>query len=187
MNKKPNYDKRALQRAAYVLLFYIAILLILSFLPSCTTTKYVPVETIRTETIVKTDSTEINRLLQELAEVKQTLSSTTVEKIEQITTHVVNANGDTIATNTDRNREVITNNTNTVETNRTVSDKETKDVNSNYLKEKTDTVTNIIEVEKELTAWQKFKINFSEIVIGIAVLAISTLIIMIVIFRRSKK
>lgn len=182
-----SYDKRAIQRGVAVLIFYAAILAILSLFPSCTTVKYVPVETIRTETIVKTDSTEINRLLKELAEVKQTLSSVTVEKIEQTTTHVVNENGDTISTNTERNKEVVTNNTNTVETNRTVSDKETKDVNSNYLKEKTDTVTNIIEVEKELTAWQKFKINFSEIVIAIAVLAISALIIMIVIFRRSKK
>ena len=187
MNKKPNYDKRALQRAAYVLLFYIAILLILSFLPSCTTVKYVPVETVRIETIVKTDSTEINRLLKELAEVKQSSSSVTVEKIEQTTTHIVNENGDTIASNTERNKEVVTNNNNTVETNITVSDKETKDVNSNYLKEKTDTITNIVEVEKELTAWQKFKINFSEWIIGIAVLAISAIIIMIVIFRRSKK
>lgn len=187
MNKKPNYDKRALQRAAYVLLFYIAILLILSFLASCTTTKYVPVETIRTETIVKTDSTEINRLLKELDKVKQTLLSVTVEKIEQTTTHVVNENGDTISTNTERNKEVVTNNTNTVETNRTVSDKETKDVNSNYLKEKTDTITNIVEVEKDLTAWQKFKINFSEFIIGVAVLAISAFIVLLIIFRRNKK
>lgn len=187
VKRKPSYDKRALQRVAFVLLFYVVLLFLLSLFPSCTTTKYVPVETVRTETLIKTDSTEINRLIKELAEVKQTLSSTIVERIEQTTTYIVSEKGDTIATNKERNKEVITDNSSTIEANRAIVEEETKNATSNYLKEKTDTISNIVEVEKELTAWQKFKINFSEFIIGVAVLAISAFIVLLIIFRRNKK
>lgn len=148
-----NYDKRAIQRVVAVLLLYVAILAILSLFPSCTAIKYVPVETVRIDTLqqhtIRIDS------------IKQ-IDSTYVKEYMR---------GDTV-----------------------VKEK-TKLVYRDRIKQQTDTVKEtkivkqekIVEVEKELTAWQKFKINFSEVVIGIAVLAISALIIMIVIFRRNKK
>ena len=148
-----SYDKRAIQRGVAVLIFYILVLAILSFLPSCTTTKYVPVETIRTDSL--------NHYIHRIDSITQ--RDSIVEKIYM--------RGDTIVNEVERYKFV------------------------ERVKEVADTITEVktvikeipVEVEKELTAWQKFKINFSEIVIGIAVLAISALIIMIVIFRRSKK
>lgn len=148
-----SYDKRAIQRGVAVLIFYILVLAILSFLPSCTTTKYVPVETIRTDTL--------NHYIHRIDSITQ--RDSIVEKIYM--------RGDTVVNEIEKYKYI------------------------ERIKEVTDTVTEVkteikeipVEVEKELTAWQKFKINFSEIVIGIAVLAISALIIMIVIFRRSKK
>ena len=148
-----SYDKRAIQRGVAVLIFYILVLAILSFLPSCTSTKYVPVETIRTDSL--------NHYIHRIDSITQ--RDSIVEKIYM--------RGDTIVNEVERYKFV------------------------ERVKEVADTITEVktvikeipVEVEKELTAWQKFKINFSEIVIGIAVLAISALIIMFVIFRRSKK
>lgn len=153
MNKKPNYDKRALQRAAYVLLFYIAILLILSFLPSCTTIKYVPVETVRIDTLRQ--------------------HTIRIDSIKQIDSVYV--------------REYMRGDT--------IYKEKTKLVYRDRIKQQTDTVNEtkiltqekVVEVEKELTAWQKFKINFSEFIIGVAVLAISAFIVLLIIFRRNKK
>lgn len=148
-----SYDKRAIQRGVAVLIFYVLVLAILSFLPSCTSVKYVPVETIRTDTL--------NHYIHRIDSITQ--RDSIVEKIYM--------RGDTIVNEVERYKFV------------------------ERVKEVTDTITEVkteikempVEVEKELTAWQKFKINFSEVVIGIAVLAISALIIMIIIFRRSKK
>lgn len=148
-----SYDKRAIQRGVAVLIFYILVLAILSFLPSCTTTKYVPIETVRIDTLRQ--------------------HTIRIDSIKQIDSVYV--------------REYMRGDT--------IYKEKTKLVYRDRIKQQTDTVKEtkiltqekVVEVEKELTAWQKFKINFSEIVIGIAVLAISALIIMIVIFRRSKK
>lgn len=148
-----SYDKRAIQRGVAVLIFYILVFAILSFLPSCTTTKYVPVETVRIDTLRQ--------------------YTIRIDSIKQIDSVYVREymRGDTIYKEKTKlvYRDRINQQTDTV--------KETKIL----------TQEKVVEVEKELTAWQKFKINFSEIVIGIAVLAISALIIMFVIFRRSKK
>lgn len=148
-----NYDKRAIQRGVAVLIFYVLVLAILSFLPSCTSVKYVPVETVRIDTLRQ--------------------HTIRIDSIKQIDSVYV--------------REYMRGDT--------IYKEKTKLVYRDRIKQQTDTVKEtkiltqekVVEVEKELTAWQKFKINFSEIVIGIAVLAISALIIMFVIFRRSKK
>lgn len=146
-------DKRAIQRGVAVLIFYILVLAILSFLPSCTTVKYVPVETIRTDTL--------NHYIHRIDSITQ--RDSIVEKIYM--------RGDTVVNEVERYKLV----------------ERVKEVADTITEVKTEIKEIPVEVEKELTAWQKFKINFSEIVIGIAVLAISALIIMFVIFRRSKK
>lgn len=148
-----SYDKRAIQRGVAVLIFYILVLAILSFLPSCTTTKYVPIETIRTDTL--------NHYIHRIDSITQ--RDSIVEKIYM--------RGDTVVHEVERYKLV----------------ERVKEVADTITEVKTEIKEIPVEVEKELTAWQKFKINFSEIVIGIAVLAISALIIMFVIFRRSKK
>lgn len=148
-----SYDKRAIQRGVAVLIFYILVLAILSFLPSCTTTKYVPVETIRTDTL--------NHYIHRIDSITQ--RDSIVEKIYM--------RGDTVVNEVERYKLV----------------ERVKEVADTITEVKTEIKEIPVEVEKELTAWQKFKINFSEIVFGIAVLAISALIIMFVIFRRSKK
>lgn len=148
-----SYDKRAIQRGVAVLIFYILVLAILSFLPSCTTTKYVPVETIRTDTL--------NHYIHRIDSITQ--RDSIVEKIYM--------RGDTVVNEVERYKLV----------------ERVKEVADTITEVKTEIKEIPVEVEKELTAWQKFKINFSEFIIGVAVLAISALIIMIVIFRRSKK
>lgn len=148
-----SYDKRAIQRGVAVLIFYILVFAILSFLPSCTTTKYVPVETIRIDTL--------NHYIHRIDSITQ--RDSIVEKIYM--------RGDTVVNEVERYKLV----------------ERVKEVADTITEVKTEIKEIPVEVEKELTAWQKFKINFSEVVIGIAVLAISALIIMIVIFRRSKK
>ena len=148
-----SYDKRAIQRGVAVLIFYILVFAILSFLPSCTTVKYVPVETIRTDTL--------NHYIHRIDSITQ--RDSIVEKIYM--------RGDTVVNEVERYKLV----------------ERVKEVADTITEVKTEIKEIPVEVEKELTAWQKFKINFSEWIIGIAVLAISALIIMFVIFRRSKK
>lgn len=148
-----SYDKRAIQRGVAVLIFYILVFAILSFLPSCTTVKYVPVETIRTDTL--------NHYIHRIDSITQ--RDSIVEKIYM--------RGDTVVNEVERYKLV----------------ERVKEVADTITEVKTEIKEIPVEVEKELTAWQKFKINFSEFIIGVAVLAISALIIMIVIFRRSKK
>lgn len=127
----------------------VAILLALVCI-SCTTTKYVPVETIKTDTL--------NHYIHRIDSIKQIDSI--VEKIYM--------RGDTIVNEVEKYKYI------------------------ERIKEVADTITEVkteikevpVEVEKELSAWQKFKINFAEIIIGVAVLVISILAIIIILIRR---
>lgn len=148
-----SYDKRAIQRGVAVLIFYVAILAILSLFPSCTTVKYVPVETIRTDTL--------NHYIHRIDSITQ--RDSIVEKIYM--------RGDTVVNEVERYKLV----------------ERVKEVADTITEVKTEIKEIPVEVEKELTAWQKFKINFSEFIIGVAVLAISAFIVLLIIFKKNKK
>ena len=127
----------------------VAILLVLVF-ASCTTTKYVPVETIKTDTL--------NHYINRIDSIKQIDSI--VEKIYM--------RGDTIVNEVEKFRYI----------------EKVKEVADTITEVKTEIKEVPVEVEKELSAWQKFKINFAEIIIGVAVLVISILAIIIILIRR---
>lgn len=127
----------------------VAILLVLAC-ASCTTIKYVPVETIKTDTL--------NHYIHRIDSIKQIDSI--VEKIYM--------RGDTIVNEVEKYRYI----------------EKVKEVADTITEVKTEIKEVPVEVEKELSAWQKFKINFAEIIIGIAVLIISVLAIAIILIRR---
>ena len=127
----------------------VAILLVL-ICASCTTIKYVPVETIKTDTL--------NHYIHRIDSIKQIDSI--VEKIYM--------RGDTIVNEVEKFRYI----------------EKVKEVADTITEVKTEIKEVPVEVEKELSAWQKFKINFAEIIIGVAVLVISILAIIIILIRR---
>lgn len=144
------YDRRALQRGALVIIFYIVLLFVLALIPSCTTTKYVPVETIRTDTV---------------AHYVWLMDS--VWRLDSVYYSVVER-GDTVYLTLEKYKYI------------------------DRIKSVTDTVKEVkmeikevpVEVEKDLTAWQKFKIDFAEVIMVIAALAIAGIFILIFLRRK---
>ena len=163
---------------------YLVIILCLFVLSSCTTTKYVPVETTNTEVAYRADSTEINRLLKQIEEIKLTLTNRVSEKVETTNTIVLNEQGDTLSHDKETLIETLIENTATTE--KTIAESEETNTHTTMQKnvEQTEIKEVPVEVEKELSAWQKFKINFAEIIIGVAVLVISLLALIILLIRR---
>lgn len=138
--------------------YQIAIILFLSFLfVSCRTTKYVPIETVRTE-YKEADTSEIyNRILRsfEAERSKESKSDSVIDRIKE--TIVINDKGDT--TRHDRLRYIYVSSKRVAELEREVAEKDSiiSNLRTKQVTEKVDSIAVPYPVEKELSRWEKAK------------------------------
>ena len=142
-------------------------------------TQYIPVETVRTE-YREADTTAIyNRLLKlfESRKEKESRSDSLVDRTKE--TVILNEKGDTAKHIRDRYVYISTNREKELETeNKTLRDS-LYVLNARFESIKTDSIPVIVTVERELSRWEKAKIDFGGIamgglvasVVGIALLA----------------
>lgn len=129
------------------ILYFIAIILLTSAICSCRSVRYVPVETVRSDTLY------VNRLLRDSVFVKDSV--------------FVREKGDTV--------EVF----------RTLFVDRWRDRTDTVRAVSTDTIRVPYPVEKELTRWEKTKLDIGGIAIGTAIAAVLAVVVWLVIrFRR---
>lgn len=130
------------------ILYFIAIILLTSAICSCRSVRYVPVETVRSDTLY------VNRLLRDSVFVKDSV--------------FVREKGDTV--------EVF----------RTLFVDRWRDRTDTVRAVSTDTVRVPYPVEKELTRWEKAKLDIGGIAIGTAIAAVLAIVVWLVIRTRRK-
>lgn len=147
--------------------FIVAIITFMVIVGLCgCRTQYVPVETIRTE-YREADTTAIyNRLLLlfESRNQKESRSDSLVDRTKE--TVILNENGDTAKHIRDRYVYISTNREKELETeNKTLRDSVSM-LNTRLESIKTDSIPVPYPVERELSTWEKAKIDFGGIAIG---------------------
>ena len=166
--------------------FIVAIITFMVIVGLCgCRTQYVPVETIRTE-YREADTTAIyNRLLNlfESRKEKESTSDSLVDRTKE--TVILNENGDTAKHIRDRYVYISTNREKELETeNKTLRDSLSL-LNTRLEAIKTDSIPVIVTVERELSRWEKAKIDFGGIVLG--GLGVSILIIALLVWFAMKR
>ena len=154
--------------------FIVAIITFMVIVGLCgCRTQYVPVETIRTE-YREADTTAIyNRLLKlfESRKEKESTSDSLVDRTKE--TVILNENGDTAKHIRDRYVYISTNREKELE----VENKMLRDslslLNTRLEAIKTDSIPVIVTVERELSRWEKAKIDFGGIAIGGLVVSVA--------------
>lgn len=133
-------DERDYFKMVLTMLFvmFLSALLLVGLCTSCTTIKYVPVES------VKTDSVYINKVERDSIYLQDSI--------------YIKEKGDTIFEY--RYKYLF---------------KEIEKVDTFYV-ERTDTISTIVEVEKPLTKWQRFKLDLGGIALGVVVVLAAGLI-----------
>lgn len=130
------------------ILYLIAIILLTSAICSCRSVRYVPVETVRSDTLY------VNRLLRDSVFVKDSV--------------FVREKGDT------------------VEVTRTLFVDRWRDRTDTLRAVSTDTIRVPYPVEKELTRWEKAKLDIGGIAIGVVAAAVLAVVVWLVIRTRRK-
>ena len=130
------------------ILYFIAIILLTSAICSCRSVRYVPVETVRSDTLY------VNRLLRDSVFVKDSV--------------FVREKGDTV--------EVF----------RTLFVDRWRDRTDTVRAVSTDTIRVPYPVEKELTRWEKTKLDIGGIAIGVVAAAVLAVVVWLVIRTRRK-
>lgn len=130
------------------ILYFIAIILLTSAICSCRSVRYVPVETVRSDTLY------VNRLLRDSVFVKDSV--------------FVREKGDTV--------EVF----------RTLFVDRWRDRTDTVRAVSTDTIRVPYPVEKELTRWEKAKLDIGGIAIGVVAAAVLAVVVWLVIRTRRK-
>lgn len=167
-------------------IFYFMFFILLALFSSCKTTRYIPVETVRTE-YREADTTAIfNRLLKifESRREKETKSDSLVDR-ENVTV-VLNIQGDTVKEvktkyvyrATQREKELETEN-------KTLKDSLSV-LNTRLESIKTDSIPVIVPVERELSSWEKAKMDFGGMAIG-GLIAVVVLFIIVWLKKKFKK
>ena len=130
------------------ILYFIAIILLTSAICSCRSVRYVPVETVRSDTLY------VNRLHRDSVFVKDSV--------------FVREKGDTV--------EVV----------RTLFVDRWRDRTDTVRAVSTDTIRVPYPVEKELTRWEKAKLDIGGIAIGVVAAAVLAVVVWLVIRTRRK-
>lgn len=143
-----------------ILLYWIAFSGLIFALFGCTTTKYVPIETVRTE-YVQADTAEIYNRLKQIFETQKQSEQRTDSLVDtNKETIVVNEQGDTTRYESVR---VIYRSTNKErELERVIEQKDSLigELRTQSLSAKVDSVAVPYPVEKELTVWQRTKVEW---------------------------
>lgn len=149
-----------------VYLTLLAVIAVACLFCGCSTTKYVPAERVRTE-YVRTDSALFERILDMMRESvrrNQTTSDTTI--INVTNTYTLDADGDTISKDTNTKEYRSTNREVELEHQLTQLRDSTRLLQAQLDSQKADTIQVPYPVERELTAWEKTKMDFGGIAIG---------------------
>lgn len=169
--------------ASVVVLFVL--LLLACVMCGCKTTEYVPVETVRTESI-KTDSTMYLSLLQTLRNIeqmKQSSSDTTIiNHYERVT---LNEQGDTIGKESNTNTYKSTSREREYQRTIEILRDSVRELKAEKNVVKVDSVRVPYPVERKLTKWEQAKMDFGGIAFGGIVVAIG-IIVWLAIRRRRK-
>lgn len=166
---------------------YFMLFIFLAMLSSCKTiTKYVPVESVRTE-YREADSTAIfNRLLKifESRKEKESKSDSLVDRTKE--TVVINEKGDTTRHDKERTVYKSTQREKELESeNKTLKDS-ISSLNTRLESIKTDSVPSVVPVERELSRWEKAKMDFGGMAIG-GLTAVVVLFIIVWLIKKFKK
>ncbi|MDE6227999.1 MAG: hypothetical protein K2M63_10840, partial [Muribaculaceae bacterium] len=150
-------------------------------------TQYVPVETIRTE-YREADTTAIYNqllLLFESRNHKESTSDSLVDRIKE--TVILNEKGDTAKHIRDRYVYISTNREKELETeNKTLRDSLSL-LNTRMEAIKTDSIPVIVTVERELSTWEKAKIDFGGIAMGGLVVSVVGIALLAWLARKRRK
>lgn len=186
---KDKYEKIADAVLGFLLVMVISSLIFFCLLcGGCARKVYVPVETVHTE-YRDADTTAIfNRLLKifESRKEKEAKSDSLVDREKE--TVVLNENGDTTRHDKERIIYKATVREKELETeNKTLRDSVSA-LNSRLESIKTDSVPSIVPVERELSKWEKAKMDFGGMAMGGAgVLFIALCIAVIWLIRKKRK
>lgn len=152
----------------------------LLFLTGCTSTKYVPVETVRTE-YLEADTTEIyNRLLKffESTHEKEARSDSLVDREKE--TVILKENGDTARYDRERIIYRTTNLEKELETKIKERDSTINDLRLQLNSIKSDSISVPYPVEKPLTKWQRTKMDFGGMAIGALVVVMCAAVLWLI-------
>ena len=152
--------------------FAIAFLAILALMCSCTKALYVPVETVRTE-YKDADTTAIyERLLQSLESrrEKEVRSDSIVDREREVV--VLKENGDTARYDRERIIYRSTNREKELEVENKMLRDSIYSLNSRFEAIKSDSIPSIVTVERELSRWEKVKMDFGGMAIGAIIVAL---------------
>ena len=143
----------------------------------CTTTKYVPVETVRTE-YKEADTTAIyERLLQSLESrrEKDVRSDSIVDREREVV--VLKENGDTARHDRERIIYRSTNREKELEVENKMLRDSIYSLNSRFEAIKADSIPSIVTVERELSRWEKVKMDFGGMAIGAIIVALCVAVV----------
>ncbi|MDE6717785.1 MAG: hypothetical protein K2J70_06300 [Muribaculaceae bacterium] len=166
---------------------YFFLFICLAMLSSCKTVpRYVPMETVRTEYREADTSAIFNNLLKifESRKEKESKSDSLVDREKE--TVVLNVHGDTVRQiqtkyvyrATQREKELETEN-------KTLRDS-LSSLNTRLESIKTDSITSIVPVERELSKWEKVKMDFGGMAIG-GLITVVVLFIIAWLIKKFKK
>lgn len=173
-------DRRIMETWLYSVGMAFALLVMLAvacLFVGCTTTKYVPAERVRTE-YVRTDSALFERILDMMRESvrrNQTTSDTTI--INVTNTYTLDADGDTISKDTNTKEYRSTNREVELEHQLTQLRDSTRLLRAQLDSQKADTIQVPYPVERELTAWEKTKMDLGGLALGGLVVAVIAAVI----------
>lgn len=183
-----NYDKKLFaewSRAVASVTIIIALILLACFMCGCRSVKYVPMETVKTE-YVEADTTALyNSLLRlfESRKEKESKSDSLIDREKE--TVVLNIQGDTVRQIQTRYVYRSSQRETELETeNKTLRDSLSA-LNTRFESIKTDSVPSVVTVERELSKWEKTKMDFGGIAIGGVIVGLCVAVVWLARRRKS--
>lgn len=169
----------------YAIGFLALIAVVVSSFCGCTTTKYVPVETVRTE-YKDVDTTAIYNHLKSIFESKRENTSRIDSLVDRTKeTVVLNVQGDTVRLTRTHYVYVSTNREKELETKVKEQDSTINDLRMQLTSVKADSIQVPYPVEKPLTKWQQTKMDFGGIAMGGLFAAVAIAVVWLI--RRFRK
>lgn len=174
----------AIAMGLFIALFVLTVLLLMG---GCTTTKYVPVEHTRVE-YRDADTTALMvrwRSLIDAMRQRERASDSVIDKVKE--TIVLNANGDTVKHDKERNTYVSSKREKELE--REVHEKDSiiKELKTQMQSVKVDSVPVPYPVERPLSKWERTKMDFGGMFLGGMVVAVIAAAVIWIVKRKRRK
>ena len=163
-----------------LMLLAVAALILMACFSSCSPTKYVPVETVRTE-YVEADTTGLYERMRSFFEsqrLKETSSDSIIDRTKE--TVVLKENGDTARYDKERIVYVASHREKELEHKVEQQDSTIKALRLQLESVKSDTIPVPYPVEKQLTKWQQTKMDFGGFALGGLAIGLSIAVIWLI-------